>query len=288
LGLVFAPRVLVASAVVGALGVFSVLTLWSEADRTLSSRGLSGRPLAGAPGIVLNWVDTVVSDEEEVALVALPVSTAWDTTAIRWWDVEFWNRRIARAYVTPEGLFSYTPFPVETLEIDPRTGAVADTEDAPRFHVGAPGDPRFRLAGSRTALNLGLVVREVERPYRALWTTARLEPDGWTRRGEAALIRVYEPGSVRLSVTLRAPEEASARYVISSGDERRTGELDAGAGERVRFKVCVPNGSHAELRLVAMSAARIPVVQLSPSVEGTRPVGVHVAPIEVEPLRRPC
>ena len=288
LGLVFAPRVLVASAVVGALGIFSVLTLWSEADRTLSSPGLSGRPLAGPPGLVLHWVDTVVPDGEEVALVALPVSTAWNTTAVRWWDVEFWNRSVARAYVTPEGHFTYTPFPVETLEIDRQTGTVADSENAPRYHVGAPGDPRFGLAGIRVALNLGFVVREVERPYRAVWATTSLETDGWTRPGQPALIRVYEPGSVRVRVTLSAPEEAPARYVISSGAESRAGELEAGVGDVELFGLCVPEGSHAELRLVATSIARIPVVQLSPAVEGTRPVGVHVAPIEVEPLRRPC
>jgi hypothetical protein len=288
LGLVFAPRMLVVSAVVGALGLFSVLTLWSEADRTLSSKGLSGRPLAGPAGIVLQWVDTVVPDDEDVALVALPVSTAWDTTAIRWWDVEFWNRRVNHAYVTPDGLFSFTPFPVEALEIDPRTGTVADSEDAPRFHLGAPGDPRFRLAGSRVALNLGLVVHEVERPYRAVWATTGLESDGWTRPDEPGRIRVYEPGSVRVTVTFRAPQDGPATYRMSGGDEPRTGRLEAGAVGLETFSLCVPERSHAELQLVATSTARIPPMPLEPIVEGTRPGGVHVDSIEVRSSRRPC
>ena len=288
LGCLFAPRALVVSTVVGALGVFSVLMLWSEADRTLSSNGLSGRPLAGAPGIVLQWVDTVVPDGEDVALVALPVSTAWDTTAIRWWDVEFWNRRVNHAYVTPDGLFSFTPFPVEALEIDPRTGTVADSEDAPRYHLGAPSDPRFLLAGSRVALNLGLVVREVERPYRAVWATAGLESDGWTRPGEPGRIRVYEPGSVRVRVMLRAPQGGPATYLISGGGERRTGEVEAGAVEVEGFRLCVSEGSHADLDLVATSTARIPPMPLEPIVEGTRSGGVHVDSIEVRLSRRPC
>ena len=288
LGCLFAPRALVVSTVVGALGVFSVLMLWSEADRTLSSNGLSGRPLAGAPGIVLQWVDTVVPDGEDVALVALPVSTAWDTTAIRWWDVEFWNRSITRAYVTSNGHFTYTPFPVETLEINPRSGTVAGTEDAPRYHVVAPGDPRFRLAGSPVARNLGLVVRAVERPYRAVWATTRVEADGWTRPGEQAIVRVYEPGSVRVRVALGAPEEEPAGYAISSAEETRTGALEPGAGEYETFDLCVPKGSYAQLEVLGTSAARVSEMQLGPAVEGTRPVGVLLAAIRVEPLRQPC
>jgi hypothetical protein len=281
LGVLFAPRGPVAVAIGAGLVVFSVLTLESEADRALGSSGLSGRPLSGEPGILLNWVDAVVPEGEEVALVAVPVSTAWDTTAIRWWDVEFWNRAVDRAYVTPEGRFSYTPFPSETLEIDPETGVVAGSEDAPRFHVGAPDDPRFRLAGSRAALNLGLAVRELERPYRAIWAASDLEPDGWTRPGEPAAIRVYEPGAVRVQVALRAPEEGAARYEIASGADSRTGELEPGGSAVERFDLCVPTASHAELRVLATSDARIPELQLGPVVEGTRAVGVLVGPIEV-------
>ncbi|MGH7541635.1 MAG: hypothetical protein ACRELC_11610, partial [Gemmatimonadota bacterium] len=127
LGLLLAPRRLVAPAVVGALAVFSVFTLESEIDRILESTGLSGRPLAESPGVVLDWVDTVVPAGEEVAIVGFPVSTAWGTTAIRWWDAEFWNRRVARAYVAPDETFTYTPFPCEELAPDWTTGLVADT-----------------------------------------------------------------------------------------------------------------------------------------------------------------
>ena len=94
LGLLLAPRGVFASVVAISLVAFSVLTLRSEADRIVGGTGLSGRPLAEPPGVVLDWVDGVVPEDEEAALVAYPVSTAWDTTAIRWWDLELWNRRV--------------------------------------------------------------------------------------------------------------------------------------------------------------------------------------------------
>jgi len=278
LGLLLAPRAVVAPVVVGALAVFSVLTLESEMDRILDSTGLSGRPLAESPGVVLDWVDSVVPPGEEVALVGFPVSTAWDTTAIRWWDAEFWNRRVARAYLAPDGNFAYTPFPFERLEVDWETGLVADTEGAPRYHLVAPGESRFRLAGSPVARNVGMVVRAVERPYRALWATRGLETDGWTRPGRPAVIRVYGTGRTDVVVTVRAHESAPAGYVLESGTERRRRTLAAGGARLEQLVVCVPASGFAEIRLRGTSITRIPEVQLSPTVEGTRAVGVLVGP----------
>jgi hypothetical protein len=293
LGLLFAPRASFAVVVVGALGLFSVLTLRSEADRIVSGTGLSGRPLAEPPGVVLDWVDTVIPEGEEAAVVAFPVSTAWDTTAIRWWDVEHWNRSVTRAYVSSDRHFTYTPFPSETLAIDPTTGQVQGVERPAEYVVTSPRDPRFQLAGSKVAENVGVVVWTLERPYRALWATDGLQSDGWTRPGLPGLLRVYGstgdgPELVQVRVTVRAPDESPARYELGAGADRRSGMLAAAAEREERFTVCVPAGSFARLTLVGTSSAQIAAVQLSPTVEGTRAVGVLVGPIAVHPLRRPC
>ncbi len=288
LGLLLAPRAVFAPVVVGALAVFSVLTLESEMDRILDSTGLSGRPLAESPGVVLDWVDTVVPPGEEAALVGFPVSTAWDTTAIRWWDAEFWNRRMARAYVAPDRNFAYTGFPVEELDADWETGLVPDTEDAPQYVLAAPGDSRLRLAGSPVGRNVGMVVRAVERPYRALWATRGLETDGWTRPGRTAVIRVYGAGSRTVSVTVRAHESAPAGYVLEADGVRRAGTLLPGSGHQEVLELCVPERGYAELRLRGTSTTRIPAVQLSPAAKGTRAVGVLVGPIAASPPNRPC
>jgi hypothetical protein len=279
LALLLAPRAWLGPVVVGVLVVFSLLTLRSETDRILSSNGLSGRPLDQPADVVLDWVDSVLPDGAKAAVVGYPVSTAWDTTAIRWWDVELWNRSAARAFLDGDGDFDYTPFPHETIEVDWETGAVSGIGDAPDYLVAAPGDARFQLAGRRVAENVGLVVRTIEQPPRALWATEGLEPDGWTRPGEEAQVRFYEPGRVRLN--LRAPDEASAQYRVISGDDVRTGSIEAGSDRVLRFTLCEP----ADVVLAGTSGARIADVQLSPTVEGTRRVGPLVGPIGIEPLR---
>ena len=277
LGLLLAPRGAFAAVVAIALVAFSVLTLGSEVDRIVGGTGLSGRPLAQPPGVVLDWVDTAVPEGESVALVAYPVSTAWDTTAIRWWDLESWNRRVSRALALPDGNFTYTPFPLETLDIDPGTGEVRRPGELAAYVVVAPRDSRFQLAGRTVADNVGLRVRTVEQPPRALWTTSGLEPDGWTRPGETARIHVFRPG--RLTVTLRAPDDAPAQYLV--GNEGRAGVIEAGS-ERVERLVA---DEPSDIVISGTSRARIPDVQLSPTVDGTRHVGVLIGPISLRPLR---
>jgi hypothetical protein len=293
LGLLFAPRLPFALIVVAALLVFSTLTLRSQVDRIVGDTGLSTRPLAGDPGLVLDWVDTVVPAGAEAAIVPFPISTAWDTTAIRWWDVQFWNRRITRDFSAEDGNWSYTPFPRDALEIDWETGEVAGTADAPRYTVSAPHDPRFGLAGRTEAMNLGFVVRSADRPYRALWASRGLEPDGWTRPGRPAAIRVFggrggRPELATLRVNVRAPDTASARYLLSSGSRGRAGELAAGAEQAVSLPVCIAPRQPADATIRSPSSAPVDGLPLGPGDRGTRRVGVLVGPIEVERSGRPC
>lgn len=289
LGLLLAPRIPLALAVFAALLAFSVLTLRSEVERVVTSTGLSGRPLAGSPGLVLDWVDSVVPDDAQVALIAFPISTAWDTTAIRWWDLELWNRSITHAYVASDGNFRYTPFPHRTIAIDWSTGEVAATADAPPFVVAAPGDSRFLLAGRERAANLGFVVRTVERPYRAVWTTRGLETDGWTKPNRPATIRVYarDRGGtelVRLRISVRAPTAAPARYRISTTRVTRVAQLAPSTGRTEDVVVCAP----ADVTIAGLSTTEIEGVQLSPEVGDTRTVGVAVGPISARPLGGGC
>jgi hypothetical protein len=287
LALLLAPRELFAVAAFVVLLTFSVMTLRSEVDRVVSGTGLSGRPLAGSPGLVLDWLDTVVPEDESAALVAFPVSTAWDTTAIRWWDVEFWNRRATRAYVVGDGNFRYTPFPHRELEIDWATGEVAGTDDAPAFVVASPGDSRFQLAGSDRAANLGFVVRAAERPYRAVWRTRGLQADGWTTPGRPATIRVYGGNRrelVDLGVGLRAPASRSSAYRLTTRGQGRTGILDPGTSKTELMRLCLPARSVADLTLTSPSSTQIEGLQLSPVVDETRAVGVGVGPISARRL----
>ena len=286
LALLFAPRAPVAMVALVALAAFSILTLRSEVDRIVRGTGLSGRPLAGSPGLVLDWVDTVVPEGERAALVAFPVSTAWDTTAIRWWDVEFWNRRVTNAYVAADENFRYTGFPQRSLEVDWPTGEAAGTDSAPPYVIVAPGDSRFLLAGRDQAANLGFVVRRVERPYRALWLSRGLQTDGWTTPGRRATIRVYAPDPerprlIRLRLRVRAPDVASAEYRLSTAGKIRKVVLEPGETRVETVRACLAAGSVADIRLTSTSRARITDVQLGPGVEQTRAVGVGVGPVTI-------
>ena len=289
LALLLSPRIPFAVLSLVAVLAFSVLTLRSEVDRVVGGTGLSGRQLAGPPGLLLDWVDTVVPEGEQAALVAFPVSTAWDTTAIRWWDVQFWNQTVTHAYVARDGNFRYTPFPHRTLEIDWSSGEAAETAGAPPYVVVAPGDSRFLLAGREQAVNLGFVVTRAERPYRALWMSRGLQTDGWTTPGRAATIRAYaQPGNrsqlVRLRITLRAPDVAPAEYELTTAGRTRPGELAPSEQRTETVRICLSAGSGADIGLTSRSGAQIAGVQLGPGVDETRAVGVGVGPISIRSL----
>ena len=86
-GLLVVSRRALPLAVLAFLLPFFVLTTRAEIDRALASTGPSGRPFAGAPGTVLNWVDRTLPPGARVAIVPYPVSlefalsvTSMDTT----------------------------------------------------------------------------------------------------------------------------------------------------------------------------------------------------------------
>jgi hypothetical protein len=293
LGLLLAPRRPFAISVFVLLAVFSTGALYAAGDRVLQSDGPSGRPLAGSPGVVLDWLDSVLPADANAGLVAFPVSTEWHLSAIRWWDTEFWNRSVTRAFVLPDETFTYTPFPTEKLDIDWETGEIPDTDAAPAFIVRAPNDPRFGLRGSKHAANEGLEVVAVERPYHALWATRGLDVDGWTGRGRPATLRLYgasnEPAEmVEVDLTVQAPPRTPAILRIEAPDATEVVPLFAGQAKGQRVQVCVPANSATDVVLTGWSNARIPAPPTGPEVEGTRAVGVGLTGVAVEPTGVDC
>ena len=293
LGLLLAPRRPFAVSVFVLLAVFSTGALYAAGDRVLQSDGPSGRPLAGPPGVVLDWLDSVLPGDADAGLVAFPVSTEWHLSAIRWWDTEFWNRSVTRAFVLPDETFTYTPFPTQQLEIDWETGEIPGTDDAPAFVVRAPNDPRFGLRGSNHAANEGLEVVAVERPYHALWATRGLDVDGWTGRGRPATLRLYggskEPAEmVEVDLTVQAPPRTPAILRIEAPDATEVVPLFAGQAKGQRVQVCVPANSATDIVLTGWSNARIPAPPTGPEVEGTRAVGVGLTGVAVEPTGVDC
>jgi hypothetical protein len=293
LALLVLPVRLLSIGAFGTVLLFSILVLRAEGERMLEGTALTGRPLAGPPGVVLDWVDRVVPEGETAALVPFPISTAWGVSAIQWWDVEFWNRSITRAYTAPDGNFTYTSFPLVELRVDRRTGLVAGTAEAPAYVVVAPGDPRLGLAGSVRAENAGLRVVDADRPYRALWSSRGLTTDGWTVPGRPASVRLYarpasRPEVLRATLSVRAPEGAAADYRLSTETANRSGTVAAGALTDEVVLVCVAPGSPVDVTIAPTTAATVAGPPLGPEPGPRRRVGVGLGAIDVESTGRGC
>jgi hypothetical protein len=288
LGLAFVPRPAAVLGVGIAVFCFGGAVAGYAFHRLLESNTPLGVPTTGKPR-VRDWVDRSVP-AGTVAVLAYPISTRWDQSAIQWWDAEFWNNSVRSAFVAPDGNWTYTPFPSTGLRLDFATGRFEGTESAPPYVLAAPNDSRFGLAGSQAAAN-GLVVRAVDRPYRAEWATRGLEVDGWTRPGRPATIRVFaapgQPSRVAsVTASLYAHPEASGPVPYRLGDTR--GTAPPGQGAQASASVCLPAGGHADLTLEADMSATIEGPPLGPDPGPPRDVGVQLSGVQVAPGDEPC
>jgi hypothetical protein len=247
------PRVL-PIAVVALVAAGSLATSATAWTRLLQSRGPSSREISAKPTVVYNWIDSVLPDGARVAIVPYATNAYWGWNALFWWDVEFWNRDVVAAYVLGS-TWDYAPFPHAQLRPDPRTGVVPGTEHAPPYVVMSENDARLALKPTAPAVgrNYGLDILPVERPYRAVWWSEGLEPDGWTVPGRRAWIHVLGGGAA--NVTLQRFNGSPAPGVCGSGN----------------------------VQLPTTPTGTVPALPVDPNATGTRRVGVRVAGVSLVP-----
>ena len=244
-----------------------------------------------------DWIDRETPDDAEVGLVPFPFGGYPPSV---WWTVEFWNKRVTRAYESGD-VDDFTPFPSGKLEIDPRTGALTTTEvPLVGYLVMHAQDRRFRPRGRVTRESVtpedAFDLIELEQPAAVAWTA-----DGFGHAGtfhDGARIRVYgDPGDGRASqqVTLRIaasreldpalprPPQERRRFEIRGAGVHRQGILSPGEERAETFNVCVPPRSSRTLRLRGTGEG---FHGAAPDVEGL-PIGVQVASIEVTRAARP-
>ncbi len=144
-------------------------------NRLLDSSGPSGRALAVKQAPQLSWIDAAVEDGS-VAMFAYPFGQEWYPSAVAWWDVEFWNARVDRAYRL-DGYITYTPdsFPTPSVRVDPRTGLFVGA-GTPDFIVRTPLDARFGPAGTAVAAGPQLELVDLEVPLARAVAHARAAP----------------------------------------------------------------------------------------------------------------
>jgi hypothetical protein len=281
LGLAWFPRPTVMLALTLAIFAFGGSVAGYAFHRLLSSNSAAGLPITGESR-VRDWIDRVTASD--VAIVAAPISRDWDYSAVRWWEIEFWNDAVDDAFVTPYGTFTYTPFPSHPMRLDFATGRFLGTYSAPPYVAEAEWDPRFALAGPQVAANVGVRVIAAERPYRALWATRGLYSDGWTHPGRPATLRVYaDPGKgseeVHIAVNVASPAEAPRAVHYRLADVARSinpGEVIGSDIER-----CMPASSHVDLPLVSDRAATAIGPPLGPKPGPPREVGVVLSTVRI-------
>jgi hypothetical protein len=262
-------RYLALVALVATTGV-SLATAATAWSRLLTAHGPSGRLVSHPPHVVYDWIDRVVPHGAEVAMLPYPVHPEWAPSAIFWWDVEFWNSDVDRAYVI-DGEWDYAPFPHRELRVDPRTGVVIGTSDAPRYLVTSETDARVHVAGPRVAYNYGMDIRDVGRPWHVDWTTSGLDADGWTRPGRAAAVHLFEPRgrAVRVRLHLVTPNYRGSTLTRNS--------------------VCVPKRGSATIAIPPGPVALAPPLPVAPGPDTkAREVGRRLMSIDVVPSTRSC
>jgi hypothetical protein len=292
--LVLAPRVvpvMVAVLTAACAVTFAVVAF----DRLFTRTGTAGRPVSVNQGHIFEWIDHQVPSGHSVAI--LPYQTVfsdfWSSAAV-WWDVEFWNESISRALVLGKS-FAWTPtgtFPVEGLDVNPRTGVIAE---APAdYLVSAPADMRLQIAQDRIGADRNLQLGAVPKPWKVSWMTLGLSPDGYVLPHRAGRIRVFaEPGQTEpqtraVTWTVAVPSEAQGDLFFTANEVSRT--LSPAEVTQVSANVCVPPDGFADIVVNADDDTVIGLgVPYDPTTVGQpRHVAVRLADLSLGPPSGRC
>jgi hypothetical protein len=262
------------------LGAVLALVLAESAytwNRLLESSGPSGRLLTTRQPPSNSWIDEA-APRGTVAILPDAATLSWFGNAVTWWDAEFWNASVNRAYVV-DGRFAYTPetFPSPELTIDERTGGI--TGGSPDYVARSNADARFRPAGLAVATVPGFELIDLEVPFRAAWMTLGLDPDGWTRASQPAFVRVFPPaGAVAVRMTV-VPPIGPAAVDVTVGPVPLT--LQDGQSQEVTLDVCVPQAGYGEIEIRVGRGTQIASLPLNPPLPNPfRVVGVRLSEIQ--------
>jgi hypothetical protein len=231
--------------------------------RLFAVNGTSGLPLTLDQSIVFGWVDRTITTTSEAMMVPYPVirDDYWANVGF-WWDFEFWNKSVDREAARPNQ-FSPTPttFPKLDIRFDPRTGR--SNVDVDSYIAQAAGDVRFHLKGRFLTTQRDVSIVFPDRPWRADWVTRGLYPDGWSRPGRVAHIKVFpdaaqhRPVLRTLTLALRAPEGTSRPTTFTSNAGQWPLAVGADTVQQV-VSVCVPRRAPAEVSIRVQGASPIP------------------------------
>jgi hypothetical protein len=231
------------------------------------------------------WIDEALPENARVAMLPdVPVEMPpgdrnvnnWATTTL-WWDVEFWNKRVADVYVPENDLNAdQSPFRKRVLHVDERSGRIEVAgRSVPQQEPYVVLDSQradFRPAGrlvERTPFGLDLI--KAERPYHTAWAVFGLGAGDAADAGNPLRIRVFDDVPARVTLTVMVPYQTTPkpvtrRFSVSyrGGASRRT----LISGEARAASVCLSRaGDTAVLRVAPTRATDQPVRLVSTVVE---------------------
>jgi hypothetical protein len=178
-GLVFVltPRRYVAPVLVGAVGIFLVLTSYSVhgAIRDYARNLASGTGVLDHP----TWID----DRSDGRDVGVLYGNASDTfqEAVAVWEAEFWNRRVDRVYTF--GTAEPVGLPETAVSVNPANGKLTTPGASNQRELTAThdfvSDPGTKLAGITRDVQGPLALTEAEPPPRIASSSTGIYGDGW-------------------------------------------------------------------------------------------------------------
>ena len=229
-------------------------------------------------GFAPNWIDRTVDGRDSVALVpSLHDQGTW------WWDAEYWNKTVTRL-LRVDGARTFSPFPTQDMSIDYAGGMLRGPQPS-ELLVVSPKETRFHVL-ARPAVDVKtLQLVRAPRPYRLTWATRGLTSDGWKLAYKPMKLRLYGNGrgegrTVVLTLSSSRHAALPLNFTFETDTATRRGSVDpGGARPPVSLPMCVPASGHADAKLRASGAVRIPDGRL---------VSVHVERIEVKPRPGGC
>ncbi len=246
-----------------------VLLLFGLAETRSVFRSMGGTQL-GEPAIERaaeyqpDWIDKAVPDGARVAmlpqsLVEIPAGNTvlnGPLTMRLWWETEFWNARVADAYVLEQDFAGDpTPFAKHIASVDGDTGrlrvAGVSAEELPPYVVEAERRVEIRVAGpvvARTPMGLRLV--RAERPYRTPWAVRGLASGGALPAEGGARITVFDGGGRELVLSLVGGFQVTDQpqtITVSMRAGGRVARTSVGQGAGATLALCLPAGRRSVL-----------------------------------------
>jgi hypothetical protein len=239
----FTPRRFVTPVLVGAVGVFLVLTSYSVHGAIRDY----ARNLAGGTGMLDDptWIDDRADGHDVGVLYGNATDTFQEAVAL--WEAEFWNRRLDRVYTfgtqEPVGL------PEFLVSVNPANGRLMSTDLAVQRELEAKrdflSDTETKVAGTAIAAQTPFALYAVQTPPRIATSSSGIYGDGWMgadatyssfagkSKGRVAVLLSRTawrgtdvPGHVTVTVSRRRGSVlgkpiATRAFTIHSGETRR-------------------------------------------------------------------